>query len=389
LGRRQGPKQARFRPVAPVWSAPVDVDDKKAWDGSLPGQPDIPLHIEAGAYHGRIDWFRIFGPWNAPVSPREPAQPPLTRVSVDVGTWIPALLLTPAVILAIRNFRRGRGDRRGAFRLACAITATTAIALLFRADHAAGPEESHLIDIVLARSLGNGVLVWLVYMALEPYMRRKLPHTLIGWSRLLAGRVRDPMVGRDVLIGVLAGAAVISTMHVQRLLPPQFGVSAPPMQSDTTPLASVRQVAFLLLDIVRGLTFATFEVMFIVVVFRVLFRRQSVAVTLAFLVFSIAFAGSFAGNTMTIGGSIALPLLVSGLCVSVILYVLLRWGLLAAIVLGAVWGWLYSAPLTLDATLWYAGRSFLVLAACAALALYGFVVSLGGKSMFGRPLFEE
>jgi hypothetical protein len=310
-------------------------------------------------------------------------------VSDTLGAWIPVLLLTPAVILAIRNFRRGRGDRRGAFRLACVITATTAIALLFRADHAANPEESHLVFMVLAQSLGSGTLLWVLYMALEPYIRRKLPHTLIGWSRLLAGRVRDPMVGRDVLIGVLAGAVVISIMHLARLLPPLFGASAPPpIQPYTSPLASVRHVAFFLLDMVRQLTFSTFQVMFIVVVFRALFRRQSVAVTLAFLVFSIAFAVSFAGN-MTIGDSIALPLLVSGLCVSVILYVLLRWGLLAAIVMGVVWGWLITAPLTLDATSWYAGRSFLVLAACAALALYGFVVSLGGKPIFGTPLFEE
>jgi hypothetical protein len=72
----------------------------------------------------------------------------------------------------------------------------------------------------------------------------------------------------------------------------------------------------------------------------------------------------------------------------VTLYVLLQWGLLAVIVMGVVSVWL-SGPLTLDPTLWYAGRSFLVLAACAALALYGFVVSLGGKSVFGKPLFEE
>jgi hypothetical protein len=210
-----------------------------------------------------------------------------------------------------------------------------------------------------------------------------LPHTLIGWSRLLAGRVRDPMVGRDVLIGVLAGAAMITTTHVLYLLPPQFGVPAPPpIQPWTSLLASVRHVAFYLLDVVRGITFANFEVMFIVVVFRAFFRRQSVAVTLAFLVFSIAFAQTFAGNVPF--GSIALTLLLSGLCVSQLLYVLLRWGLLAALVMGVVWAWLGARALTLDATLW-----FLVLTACAALAFYGFVVSLGGKSMFGTPLFEE
>jgi hypothetical protein len=274
------------------------------------------------------------------------------------------------------------------------ITATTSVALLFRADHMAGPEGWLPITsvpygqyhILLAKSVWAGTLAWLLYMALEPYVRRKLPHTLIGWSRLLAGRVRDPIVGRDMLIGVLAGAVALSVLHLERLLPPRFGASAPsPMLPWTSSLASVRHVAFFLLDQVRFLTLYTLVIMFIVVVFRAFFRRQSVAVALAWLVFSVGFAGDVAIVT----GSIALPLLGSGLMMSVVLYVLLRWGLLASTVNGAVFGWLSAAPLTLDPTLWYAGRSFLVLAACAALAIYGFVVSLGGKPIFGTPLFEE
>ncbi len=86
-----------------------------------------------------------------------------------------------------------------------------------------------------------------------------------------------------------------------------------------------------------------------------------------------------------------MPLLLAatGLFVGILLYILLRWGLLAALAMGLVLGGLSAAPLTLDASSWYAGRSYFVLAACAALAIYGFVVSLGGKPMFGKPLFEE
>src|SRR5690606_25044295 len=55
-------------------------------------------------------------------------------------------------------------------------------------------------------------LVWLLYVALEPYARRHWPRLLVGWSRLLAGRVRDPMVGRDALLGLAAGALVAATL---------------------------------------------------------------------------------------------------------------------------------------------------------------------------------
>ena len=44
-----------------------------------------------------------------------------------------------------------------------------------------------------------------VVLAVEPFLRRRWPRTIAGWNRLFAGRVRDPLVGRDVLFGLTAG----------------------------------------------------------------------------------------------------------------------------------------------------------------------------------------
>ena len=41
--------------------------------------------------------------------------------------------------------------------------------------------------------------------SLEPHLRRVWPRTMISWTRLLSGQVRDPLVGRDVLIGMSWG----------------------------------------------------------------------------------------------------------------------------------------------------------------------------------------
>ena len=46
--------------------------------------------------------------------------------------------------------------------------------------------------------------MWLIYIALEPFLRRRWPHRIISWNRLLRGNLRDPLVGRDILIGALA-----------------------------------------------------------------------------------------------------------------------------------------------------------------------------------------
>src|SRR4029453_19140209 len=42
-----------FHEVRPVWSAPIDVEEKKAWEGTLAEQPDIAPHLEAGRQRGR------------------------------------------------------------------------------------------------------------------------------------------------------------------------------------------------------------------------------------------------------------------------------------------------------------------------------------------------
>ena len=49
------------------------------------------------------------------------------------------------------------------------------------------------------------MVVYAIYMALEPDVRRRWPETLIAWSRVLAGRLKDPLVGRDLLLGILVG----------------------------------------------------------------------------------------------------------------------------------------------------------------------------------------
>jgi hypothetical protein len=46
------------------------------------------------------------------------------------------------------------------------------------------------------------------YLAFEPFMRRRWPHALISWTRLLAGRFGDAVVGQHILVGILFGAAV-------------------------------------------------------------------------------------------------------------------------------------------------------------------------------------
>ena len=47
--------------------------------------------------------------------------------------------------------------------------------------------------------------VWTLYLALEPYVRRRWPQSMITWSRVLSGGFRDPLVGGHLLAGVALG----------------------------------------------------------------------------------------------------------------------------------------------------------------------------------------
>ena len=79
----------------------------------------------------------------------------------------------------------------------------------------------------LASTLYEGVMLWMLYLALEPYVRKRWPETIISWTRVLAGRFRDPLVGRDILLGCLLGVAMRALADAPRWL----GVRpAPPRQ---------------------------------------------------------------------------------------------------------------------------------------------------------------
>src|ERR1700680_2826682 len=60
---------------------------------------------------------------------------------------------------------------------------------------------------------------WALYMALEPYVRRRWPQSMVTWSRVLRGGFRDPLVGGHLLVGVALGiglALLNAGIHLAR-----------------------------------------------------------------------------------------------------------------------------------------------------------------------------
>jgi hypothetical protein len=118
----------------------------------------------------------------------------------------------------------------------------------------------------------------------------------------------------------------------------------------------------------------------ILLLLRVLLRRQWIAVV-AVILFAAGLAVPSAANPMIFFAFMSVAF-------GAFLFVLLRFGLLAP-VFWAVYMWLAnSVVLTLDSSAWYAGRSWFTLLLFAALAAYGFWISLAGRPLMKSDVLE-
>ena len=131
---------ARFTPVDPEWLPLVSFDARAAWTGVYP-DTDLPLRIEAASWRGKPVSFQMVAPWSTP-SRMQPV------ATVSPGIIVRLALIGIGALLAWRSFRLGRGDRRGAFRLAVFGFAVVMLGWLCDANHV--PTTAEVIGFVLA-----------------------------------------------------------------------------------------------------------------------------------------------------------------------------------------------------------------------------------------------
>jgi serine/threonine-protein kinase len=244
-----------------------------------------------------------------------------------VSAAISVVLVVTAVWLALTNVRTSRADRDGAYRVAVVAFALQLCRWLFEPAHSSEPgTEALRIYMGLAFGLLFAAVVGGAYLGLEPFVRRYWPRALVGWTRLLTGRVRDPVVGRDLLVGTAIGfiSPVIASSY--QLVPSALGGSVPagwlPLLTPATGLASVLPLTAFNLNwsLVNGL-FG----MFILAAIRRAVGSLWVAAALSVLVFALL---GDPATTIDFGR----PRLLALLCLQTVpmAIVLLRFGLLAA-----------------------------------------------------------
>ncbi|HYM26198.1 MAG TPA: protein kinase, partial [Vicinamibacterales bacterium] len=370
-----------FAPAEPQWTPRDFADARVAWTGTLPERPDLPVRVEAASYRGRPVSFTIVAPWSRPTrqQPRRPSRADgWINASAVVGV---CALFVGAMVLARIHLRENRDDRRGAARLILYVLIAGFIDWIVSGHHVS---DVNLQFGSLYRSAGGelttAAIIGVMYVALEPYVRRLWPDGLLGWSRLLTGHVKDSRVGRDLLAGLALGVATAGVDVAKVRLLPLLGYAAP-MPIFGGELDVIMQP----MGVISGwieLSFRALEasllIVLLFVVIRLLTRSARLSAILLFIVLSLVNTNNTASSSTPL---IWIFPLLSGALMTV---TALRFGLLPLAASSFAANVLTRAPMTLDVGEWYAAPSNWTMLALSALAAFAFYAARAGQPLFGR-----
>jgi len=193
------------------------------------------------------------------------------------------------------NFRLGRGDRGGAARLAAFTFVLVMMSWLFTAHHVLAPFETLIIVTAISWAGFAAGAMWCLYMAIEPYARRRWPDSLISWTRVQQGRLRNPLVASHALAGL---AVVAWGVALNWLLWKMF--SAFPDGLVVSFLDNTGRAVGSLLYVAWTNTFVTLGLLLLLMLARFVFRRAWIADTVVALLFSAASLGSATNSHLAV-----------------------------------------------------------------------------------------
>jgi len=374
-----GLDMARFSPTEPQWVPAAAFDARASWTGSYSQSPELALRVEAAAWRGKPVFFHVIGPWSRPERMQLAPRPSGALIFLLTVILVPSVL---AVFLAWRNFRAGRGDIAGASRLAVFVLGVKILQWLCSIHHVSGAAEIPLFIAGLSEAVLVGFFLFTLYMALEPYVRRRWPQSMITWSRVFRGGFRDPLVGGHMLAGIAQGIGVaICTWFLWLTLEYYgwFDISSATLNSV---LDARGMTGFILFAVTNSGIGTSLFLVLLFLLQRVLLRRQWLAAVLSVLLFGLVGAG-LPGDHPLIG---ALYLaLITGFFIANLIW----FGVFSLAVSGYVIATLITLVLTTDLSVWYANTTVVAVVLVLALTAYAFHTALAGRPLFKVGFLES
>jgi serine/threonine-protein kinase len=371
-----GLRGVALQPAEPARVPPVMADTRRAWTGTVDGEP---VRVEAAAWHGRVVFAEREGLWNEATTDVPGAGGAVAnRTTKNPMALMWMVTLAALALVARRNLRMGRGDRRGALRVAAVVLTLGVVDGIIGRHWVADPQWLWtVLRTRLGEALFNAVVVWLFYLGLEPFARRHWPHRLIGWTRLVDARWRDPLVGRALLAGVLFGTlvpVVASLPEMSGRLVGLAGVQPSYWAASLAPPAIY--LSALGGRLLAGLRDALALVGFMVVA-RFTLRAKPLVLVATAVVATIA---AYSGVSPWV-----LDLAQAAILGAATVLLFQRFGLLALAVGLAVNYMIRQTPWTFDVSTWFVWRPGLTGAIVVALIVWGFANVLGKQSAFAAP----
>jgi serine/threonine-protein kinase len=367
---------AQFQKADPQWNSLADSDMRMAWTGTWPGTTR-PLRVEAAAWHGKPVFFSLIGEWTKPKRMKAPEDSTANKVRGILFTSLFIVGLLGSMHLARRNYRQGRCDREGALRLAFVMFALEMLLWLCRGHFTLSLDVIGALVIAISTGLFISGVSWILYLALEPWVRRRWPQAIISWSRLLAGQFRDPLVGRDVLFGVMLGVVWILIFLPRNIIETHMG--AAPGLGASEHLTGGREALGQWLIQIPGSILSTLLFFFLLLGLKGLLRKDWLA--------AIVFVSIYALPIGLSSSYVAIELPTQIVAYAIALLIVYRFGLVPLACAIFTINMLGNVPLTTDLSAWYFTDSVLALLSIVALAAWGFYHSLGGEPVW-RPEIE-
>lgn len=320
-----------FEPCDPLPARAAQADAHLAWRGL-----ESPTRVEVATSQERVVAFEVLEPGEEVV-----VYGSIAEFFLLLNALLIAALFVATLPRALRHFRSGRGDPTISMRVALTAALPLFVVWALRADYPAGYFEGFIFSVAgVFFCIASGFLLWILGIAIEPTLQRDWPRVLITWSRFFRGHVGGPSVRSDLLTGMCLG--------VLPLVPQHFivGKDAAALFLPSTLLQGFQWSGWIgsCLDAVPSAILAAIEIAGTLVVLGWLLPSKRVAILCAGIIAILVGAGS-----MTSPGAVVHVAWV--MCL--VLFCLVRYGLLAAFALILTGRLLMVVPLSPSASSWY------------------------------------
>ena len=369
LFQSAGLNQAQFQPATSMWNSLAASDAHAAWTGTWPGTA-YPLRVEAASYRGKPVYFALIGNWTEPARMESSDETLVKKIWNAVVAVLALLLLLAAILIAWRNYVREKADVQGAggwasssFQSRCCFGFSKRILSprSRRWDSSCWPRARHCsLQPLFAR------FIWPSNPSSGGAGRTPSSRGAGLWRAISA----IPLVGRDILYGVLLGmswALIYSIFYLLRLR-----AGDAPALGTTDYLLGARHVLGSWLWQLANSVQGTLLFFFLMFVLRVILRKPWLA--------ALAFVAVWTAIKTVGSHHVLIDVSTFAAIYAIAAFVVLRFGFIALATGMFTVDLLLNIPITTNLSSWYMGGSLFVLLT---------VNCVGGLGMLHRPRRTE